>query len=284
MNASDLKKRRFKQVDVFTSVPCFGNPVAVIIDAAGLSAEQMQRIAAWTNLSETTFIFEDNEADYHLRIFTPDRELPFAGHPTIGSALAAIEAKIVDGSKPFTMRCDKGLLTLRTEGTKIWVRVPPPKLVAAKIDENLLSAALNGLKTIDPLVFDPGPIWMTARVESVEELVRAQADRPKLIELSRNTADAVGIILYAFLPEGGIEVRALAPAVGVDEDPVCGSGNIAAAGHLKATGQLSATGSEYTARQGRHIGRDGILNLSVGNDFVELGGEAVTVIDGEIRV
>lgn len=284
MAARKTKTRGFKQVDVFTSTPCFGNPLAVVVNAQGLSDAAMQRLAQWTNLSETAFIFDDKEADYHLRIFSPDREVPFAGHPTIGAARAAIEAGIVDGSKPFQMRCGLGLLNLRTEGKKIWVRVPPPVLVDVSIDVGMLTASLCGIKPIEPLVFDTGPIWMVSRVESVADLDQVQVDQKKLIDLSRNTADAVGIVLYAFNREKGIDVRAFAPAIGVDEDPVCGSGNIAAARHLKETGRLDVTGARYQARQGRHLGRNGILNLVVKEDCFELGGEAVTIFDGEIRL
>ena len=156
-------------------------------------------------------------------------------------------------------------------------------VAAIRIDDEQLFDALNGLRPIDPLVFDTGPIWMVSRVESVDKLIQVQIDREKLINLSHSTADAVGIILYALNQEKGIEVRAFAPAAGVDEDPVCGSGNLAAAAHLKETGKLSMTGPKYISRQGRHLGRDGILYLSVGDDTFELGGESVTVIDGNIR-
>lgn len=280
----ESKVRRFKQVDVFSSIPCLGNPVAVVLDAHGLSNEVMQRLARWTNLSETTFILADKEADYHLKIFSLDREIPFAGHPTIGSALAAIEAGIVDGSKPFRMRCGLGLLSLRAEGNKIWVKVPPPRMVDIRIDNEMLCAALNGLELLDPLVFDAGPIWMVSRVESLDDLNKVRFDRKKLVDLSRKTVDAAGLILYAFNEEKGIEVRAFAPAVGVDEDPVCGSGNIAAAGHLKETGKLTCIGTKFQARQGRYLGRNGILFLVVNDAYLELGGEAVTVFDGEVRL
>lgn len=284
MTARELKLRDFKQVDVFTSNACDGNPLAVVIDAQGLSDEVMQRLANWTNLSETAFILDDKEADYHLRIFSPDREVPFAGHPAIGAARAAIEAGIVDSSKPFRMRCGLGLLNLRTEGKKIWVRVPPPVMVDVSIDAGMLAASLGGLKPIKPLVFDAGPIWMVARVESVADLDQIQVDQKKLVALSRDNADTVGIIIYAFNQEKGVDVRAFAPAVGVDEDPVCGSGNIAAAGHLKETGKLDVIGTSYKASQGRHLGRNGILNLVVNEGYFELGGEAVTIIDGKIRL
>ena len=284
MNFQDAKLRRFKQVDVFTAIPGYGNALAVVVDADGLSAQDMQRLARWTNLSETAFIFEDEKADYHVRIFSPDRELPFAGHPAIGTAHAAIEAGVVDGSRPFQMRCGLGLLTHRTDGQKVWVRVPPPALLDLVIDTGQLAEALNGLSPINPLVFDTGPIWMVSRVASVDELIESRINREKLISLSHQTSNAVGIILYALNQEKGIEVRAFAPAAGVDEDPVCGSGNIAAAGHLKETGNLSRTGTDYMARQGRHLGRDGILYLSVGDEYFELGGEAVTVVDGKIML
>lgn len=275
---------RFKQVDVFSAAPCYGNPLAVVLDAQGLTHEMMQRVARWTNLSETTYIFDDDQADYFLRIYSLDRELPFAGHPVVGSAHAAIEAGIVDRSAPFTMRCGLGILTLRCEGQKIWVQVPPPKLLDFSLAAQSLSSAIPAATLIDPLVFDTGPVWMVARVASVDELINVRVNRDELIELSRNTADAAGIILYALNDEKGIEVRALAPAVGVDEDPVCGSGNLAAAAHLRESGILGRLGTKYMARQGRHLGRDGILSLSVREDYFELGGEAVTIIDGRINL
>ena len=141
----------------------------------------------------------------------------------------------------------------------------------------------GGCLPADSMVFDTGPVWMVARTGSVEELIGLRADRNKLTLLSTKTGDSVGIILYALNDENGIEVRALAPAAGVDEDPVCGSGNLAAAAHLKATGLLARLGNGYQARQGRHLGRDGRLFLLVGKSCFELGGQALTVIDGTIN-
>ena len=119
--------RRFKQVDVFTALPFLGNPVAVILDAEGLDTAQMQRIAGWTNLSETTFLLPSTVADYRLRIFTPRQELPFAGHPTIGSAHAAIEAGIVK-EKEFRQECGAGILDLTADDAGIFVCAPQPKV------------------------------------------------------------------------------------------------------------------------------------------------------------
>lgn len=276
--------RGFKQVDVFASRPCFGNPLAVVIDAEGLKDSDMQRLAQWTNLSETVFILNDPDADYLLRIFTPDREIPFAGHPVIGAARAAIEAGMVDGTGPFKMRCGLGFLNMRIEGRKIWVTVPPPEVLKIDIDQEMLAEALSGQNPAAPLVFDTGPIWMVSRFENLHDLDHVRIKREILTALSRNTVDAVGLILYAVNQENGVDVRAFAPAIGVDEDPVCGSGNIAVAGHLKETGMLDVTGERYQARQGRHLGRDGILYLKVKEDCIELGGEAVTVIDGHICI
>src|SRR5919205_1484012 len=117
--------RRFTQVDVFTAQPFLGNPVAVVLDGEGLDTQSMQRIARWTNLSETTFLLPSTRADYRVRIFTPAQELPFAGHPSIGSAYAAISAGLVSPRQgQLSQECGAGVLALRTEGTKICLRSP----------------------------------------------------------------------------------------------------------------------------------------------------------------
>lgn len=137
--------RRFKQVDVFTSKPFFGNPVAVVLDAEGLETADMQRIARWTNLSETTFLLPSRAADYHLRIFTPMQELPFAGHPTIGSAYAAMRAGMVQPREgEFTQECGAGLLALRVDGTEIYVRAPEPK--TTQLEDNASGLGIRSLR------------------------------------------------------------------------------------------------------------------------------------------
>ena len=278
-----IKGRPFKQVDVFTDRPGYGNPVAVIMEAEGLSAEQMQRLARWTNLSETTFLSASDDSGYQLRIFTPAQELPFAGHPTIGSAHAAIEAGLIRDYNRFTQHCGLGELPLWHDDGITWVRVPMPARVETGLEAEELSRALGEVRVHDPLVFDTGPIWMVARLESTDALRNLEVNRDLLIRLSLQTAQAAGVILYAFIPEGGIEVRALAPAHGIDEDPVCGSGNLCAAAHLKATGDIDRVGNQYQARQGMNLGRDGRLHLNVLDEAMELGGRAVTVFEGQAR-
>src|SRR5438105_813497 len=160
--------RRFKQIDVFTSRPFLGNPVAVVLDSEGLETSDMQRIARWTNLSETTFVAPRQDG-YRLRIFTPRQELPFAGHPTIGSAYAAMRAGIAtprDGE--LTQECAAGLLELRVEGSKIYVRSPEPKITEMK---NVASAF--GIPLAPParlLKVDVGPVWLVGEMADAAAL------------------------------------------------------------------------------------------------------------------
>jgi PhzF family phenazine biosynthesis protein len=279
MNEYATKIRTFKQIDAFTDKPCLGNPVAVILEGKGLTTEQMQRLAAWTNLSETVFMLPSSGADYELRIFTPHRELDFAGHPTIGAAHAAIEAGLVRGNKPFYQRCKAGMYELWSTNKIIWVRTPKPKRLNAHPSVQEIRGALVGCVPFDPVIYNSGPIWIVARLATAEELNGAWFNARELVDLS-NSYKATGIVLYSFRPEGGIEARTFAPAVGIYEDPVCGSGNLAIAAHLEETGHIKRFGNVYEARQGKKLGRDGKLYLSVNESSIELGGQAVTVFEG----
>jgi PhzF family phenazine biosynthesis protein len=254
------------------------------MDSKGLSKEEMQRLANWTNLSETCFLSQEDQAAYRLRIFTPQNEIPFAGHPTIGAAHAALEAGLIDPTGEFTQVCGLGRLRMRQEGDLIWVRVPQPVQVRTGLTPADLAPALSGITPLDPMAFDTGPIWVVGRLESLEDLRGLTINGDCLARLRLPSGLAVDLILYAFNDQGGIEVRAFAPADGIDEDPVCGSGNLAAAAHLKATGLLDRLGRTYQARQGWNLGRDGRLHLKVLQDAMELGGQAVTVFDGRARL
>lgn len=283
----------FKQVDVFTDRPFMGNPVAVVLDAGDLTDDEMQHIASWTNLSETTFLLPSERADYRLRIFTPRRELPFAGHPTVGSAHAAIEAGLVaprDGA--LTQECIAGLIELHVhQDGRIAARVPPPKLLRdTEVDAagvaRALGASLDG--SVAPMPVDVGPVWLVARVESPAVLAGAQPDLAAIAALSVDLR-VTGITAFALDATGEsggrVTVRSFAPADGVPEDPVCGSGNAAVGAYLGATGLLAQTGAGYVAAQGREMGRDGRVHVAArGPDHVEIGGHAVTVIDGTIRL
>src|SRR5215475_3020126 len=158
-----MERLAFQQVDVFTDVPFKGNPVAVVVDGDAVSSAAMQSIAAWTNLAETTFVCAptDPRADYRLRIFTPKRELPFAGHPTIGSAHAAREAGRVRGESA-TQECGAGMIPLRFEDSDVRARAPRPKLLPKAVDAMGLRESLRGVEVADPIAIDVGPVWIVA--------------------------------------------------------------------------------------------------------------------------
>jgi PhzF family phenazine biosynthesis protein len=269
----------FKQVDVFTAKPFCGNPVAVVIGADALDAAAMQRIAAWTNLSETTFLLAPTApgASYRLRIFTPRQELPFAGHPTVGSAHAALEsgyAKMVDGR--LRQECGAGVLDLTVEETRIYVRAPEPKMQA--VDAPLFGRARA-------LRVDVGPVWIVVDLGKAQAVDALAPDMPAIEGLS-NALHATGVTVFGRSgnPAAPLHVRSFAPAHGVPEDPVCGSGNISVAAFLRETGLLQEFGQSYTARQGMQVGRDGRVQVRVSADAIQIGGEAVTCVDGRLRV
>jgi len=272
-----MRSLPFKQVDVFTARPFLGNPVAVVIGAEGLSTPQMQQIAGWTNLSETTFLLAPTVpgAGYKLRIFTPRQELPFAGHPTIGSAHAALEsgfARAVDGR--LKQECGAGLLELAVEDGRIFVKAPQPRL-------REVATPLFGGKV---LRVDVGPVWVVADLGEARSVDALQPDMAAIAEMSAALA-ATGATVFGRTGNRDvpIHVRSFAPAHGIPEDPVCGSGNISVAAYLRETGSLKEFGGAYTARQGMQVGRDGKVRVRVSDDAIEIGGEAVTCVDGTLR-
>ena len=273
----------FKQVDVFTDKPFYGNPVAVVFNADDISDADMKRIANWTNLSETTFICKSSSADYRLRIFTPGRELPFAGHPTIGSAHAAREAGIISGdTKEFRQECIAGIISLSVDDEGgIHARVPRPKIAPAQMKPDELCDALGPLTCVEPLLIDVGPVWLATRLESVDALYSIKIDPARITELS-HAVKATGVTVYAVDEASEVHVRSFAPAEGILEDPVCGSGNAAVAAHVRDTGIIDLVGSTYTARQGAALGRNGKIQVRIDGDDISIGGLAVTAIDGTI--
>ncbi len=269
----------FKQVDVFTARPFFGNPVAVVIGADNLETKQMQHIAAWTNLSETTFLLKPTQAgaDYRLRIFTPRHELPFAGHPTVGSAHAALESGFVRvRNGRLRQECGAGVLDLALEGKRIFVRAPAPKISAAAVPLFGNSRALR---------VDVGPVWVVVDLGDAGTVDALAPDMTAIAELS-DELEASGVTVFGRTGEkdAPIHVRSFAPAQGIPEDPVCGSGNVSVGAFLRETGLLKELGCSYTARQGMQVGRDGRVAVRVTADAIEIGGEAVTCVDGTIRV
>lgn len=291
-----MRALRFKQVDVFTSVPFLGNPVAVVLGAEGLSGDRMQAIAGWTNLSETTFVLPPSSAaaDYALRIFTPRAELPFAGHPTLGSAHAVLEAGV---AKPrdgvLRQECGAGIIELTVSESgpaRLWLRAPKITLRAfASARLPALEAALGAKVLHDPVpqVVDVGPVWLVANLRDADEVGALVPDMAALAALSE--AEAItGMVVFGAATDGiaQLHVRAFAPAHGVPEDPVCGSGNISVGAFLAQSGLTDVYGSEYRARQGMQLGRDGRIAVRVleGGARIELGGDAVTCVDGTLRV
>jgi PhzF family phenazine biosynthesis protein len=296
---------RFKQVDVFTSVPFKGNPLAVVFDADGLDANQMQAIAKWTNLSETTFLLQptDPAADYRVRIFTTHGELPFAGHPTLGTAHALRES----GYQPkqagkLVQQCGVGLVELEALGGShdandtahgAWAFAAPPARVTplaadryTALPTALRSDAIDFSAT--PCAVDNGAPWLVVRLNSARDCLALDPDPNALAELV-HSVDTHGLAAYGPHDADGpatFEVRCLMAGggFGIGEDPVTGSANAALAGLLSA--QQRRPGTRYTARQGTALGRAG--QVSVHYDDARgktwIGGSSVTIVDGTFRM
>jgi PhzF family phenazine biosynthesis protein len=269
--------RRFQQVDVFSEQPGLGNPVAVVLDAGGLDAQAMQRFAAWTNLSETTFLLEPTapDADYRVRIFTPDRELPFAGHPTLGSCHAWLDG---DDRDRIVQECGAGLVELRRIDGRL-AFAAPPLIRSGPVDETLLAEVAEALALqrediVDAAWVDNGPGWLGVQLASAAAVLAA----PVALPASHGDVGLVGLH-PAGAPEA-IEVRAFFGVAGQTwEDPVTGSLNASVAQWLLGRGVLEAP---YVARQGTALGRAGRIHISREGDTVWVGGATTTVIRGTL--
>jgi PhzF family phenazine biosynthesis protein len=274
--------RSFRQVDVFSTVPYRGNPLAVVLDADGLSTEVMQQFATWMNLSETTFLLppSSGQADYRVRIFTPAAELPFAGHPTLGTCHAWLEA----GGQPaspevIVQECGAGLVQVRrTEGGLAFAA--PPLVRSGPVDEPLAGriAAQLGMARADMVDLawaDNGPGWVAVLLPSAAAVL---ALRPGVVDLDIGVAGPY--------PPGGpaaFEVRAFFPVAGrTVEDPVTGSLNAALAGWLIGTGRATAP---YLASQGTALGRAGQVQISQDpGGQIWVGGVSRTCISGHVAL
>jgi PhzF family phenazine biosynthesis protein len=282
------EKLTFRQVDVFTCVPFKGNPVAVVQGADRLATEQMQAIARWTNLSETTFVCAptDERADYRLRIFTPARELPFAGHPTVGSAHAVLRG----GLRPRTpgrlvQECARGLITLRVEGERIFFELPGPALLDPTAEQSAAAADSLGVspgEIVAAAIIDVGPVWLTLQLTDADAVRRLRPDQARVA--AATPPGAVGLTVFGLeseVAESQLEVRSFAPVEGVAEDPVCGSGNGCVAALVRREGLIGR--DSYVARQGGCIGRDGRVEVIFEDGAIWVGGQAVTCVEGTLE-
>jgi len=275
-------KRRFVQVDVFGENPYRGNPLAVVVNAEGLTTSGMQTFAKWTNLSETTFLLPPTHAsaDYQVRIFTPTEELPFAGHPTLGSA----HAWLTNGGVPkdgntIVQECKVGLVNVRRDDNSLSFAAPP-LLKSGPVDDALIREAAESLgisrkAIIDAAWIDNGPGWIGILLASADEVLAIQ---PKPMKLTLGVAGAhVAESRFAY------EVRAFYSSNGITlEDPVTGSLNASLAQWLISSGRFNAP---YLASQGTAIGYAGVVKVDVDDlDVVWIGGNVATCISGEVDI
>lgn len=282
MTLGDAMIREFRQVDVFTTEPLLGNPLAVVHGADAMSDEEMQRFARWTNLSETTFLLapSDPAADYRVRIFTTEEELPFAGHPTLGSAHAWLEAGGVPAGEGVVQQCGVGLVRLRRDAGRL-AFAAPDLIRSGPVDEQLARRIAAGLRIdraeiVDLAWADNGPGWVAVRLASADAVL---ALTPSLAELPGK----VGVVgPYPPGSECAVEVRAfVTDETSGTEDPVTGSLNASLAQWL-AGGVLPAS---YVAAQGTVIGRRGRVHVDTdGDGVIWIGGDTRTTIRGTVTL
>ena len=309
MNLRTMKTRAFKQVDVFTATPYLGNPLAVVL-GSGLSDEDMQRFARWTNLSETTFLLPptDSAADYRVRIFTPGGELPFAGHPTLGSCHGWLQAGGQPASRDFIVQeCKLGLVRIRREtGTpRLAFAAPPLKRSApepAWLAQVVAALGITPAQVVATQLLDNGPVWLGLLLDSAEAVLQLSPDfraleslkadvgiaalyppqeAPPLIARANREAQAFGSAAAANTCDTpDLEVRGFAVGMGINEDPVTGSLNAGLAQWLIAEGHMPA---RYLASQGVCLGRAGLVHIERDDQGqVWVGGESVTCVDGQV--
>jgi PhzF family phenazine biosynthesis protein len=278
-----VKKRRFIQCDVFSPVPTQGNGLAVIVDAEGLSDTQFQTFAAWTNLAETTFLLPptDSVADYKLRIFSPGREMLFAGHPTLGSCAAWLHVGGVPKQKGLVRQeCGIGIVDIDVSGGQ-YAFVAPPTKIRTLPEENFLAItqALNisSDSILHTALLDNGPVWFVLQLDSAESVLSVDSSLVRWPKFK-----AIGLIgAHKAGAECDYEVRMLAPSSGMSEDPITGSLNAALAQWLSAEGRL---GQPITIAQGTSINRHGRVSVSAdgADGKIKIGGDTHILIDGHV--
>ncbi len=278
-----MRSRRFIQCDVFSPIPTSGNGLAVVVDGEGLSDDQMQTFAAWTNLAETTFILppEDERADYRLRIFTTTREMLFAGHPTLGSCAAWLYTGGVPKDKKLVRQeCGVGIVEIDISTPKYAFVAPPTKIKT--MPESQFDAILDVLdipvdQVLDKAILDNGPVWQVLQLKSAEQVLAVDSSRVKWPE-----DRPIGLIgAHLAGSECDYEVRMLAPSSGMSEDPITGSLNAALAHWLTADGRVT---SSVTIAQGTKINRHGRVSVQLLGEDVLIGGDTHIVIDGQVML
>lgn len=280
-----MKTRRFIQCDVFSPVPFQGNGLAVVVDAEGLSDEHMQRFAAWTNLAETTFLLPpvDPSADYRVRIFTPSREMLFAGHPTLGSCASWLHC----GGQPKTsglvrQECGIGIVEVDvSQGSTLSFSAPPTtiqKMDPVKQTEIMRALSIPVDAIVNTAELCNGPIWQLFELKHAEQVLALDSSRVRWPDFK-----AIGLIApHSPGKECDYEVRMLAPSSGMSEDPITGSLNAAIAQWLLASGRLL---KPYVAAQGTAIGRSGRVSVTpAGQNVAWIGGQVHILIEGSVHL
>jgi PhzF family phenazine biosynthesis protein len=274
-------QRPFRQVDVFGADALLGNPVAVVLDGDGLDDDAMRRFARWTNLSETTFVLPPSspDADYRVRIFTPASELPFAGHPTLGTCHAWLELGGRPRGDAIVQECAAGLIPIRSTDDRLAFAAPP--LVRSGPVDDQLVARIAAMLRIDPGEIvdgqwvDNGPGWVAVLLSDAQAVLDLE---PGIVELDVGVAGP-----HPAGHDAQFEVRAFVPVDGVTrEDPVTGSLNASLAGWLLDSGRVTAP---YIAAQGTALGRRGRVHISVDTDrMIWVSGNTVTVVAGTVSL
>ena len=278
-----MSKFSFQQVDVFTDQPLKGNPLAVVVAADGLSDTTMALLGNWTNLSETTFLLKPSEptADYRLRIFTPERELPFAGHPTLGSC----QVWLMSGGAPkqsyIVQECAAGLIRIKRDGNRLAFAAPPLRRTGP-VEPDLLAKIAHGLRIKPETIkasqwVDNGPGWVAVMLGGGAEVLALKPDYPGLLGVNLGV---VGPWTAADGAGADFEVRAFIPSR-ASEDPVTGSLNAGLAQWLIGGGLAP---NAYIASQGAALGRAGRVHVELDGDEIWIGGNTVTVVDGTIEL
>lgn len=291
-----MQQRPFKQVDVFTTTPYRGNPLAVVLDGSGLSTAEMQHFTNWTNLSECTFLLPPTDegrahgADYRVRIFCPGRELPFAGHPTLGSCHAWLEAGGVPRGEHVVQECGVGLVKLRRDGDRLAFAAPPLNKSGPleEADVQLIARGL-GVARDDITAHawcDNGPNWRGVMLRSAEQVLALKPDAAVLAGLDIGVVGPrgkVGVVGPQDTGDTQFEVRAFFPGNnGLTEDPVTGSLNAALAQWLIGAGLAP---ERYVAAQGTALAREGRVHIQRDADgTIWVGGASVTCVEGRVRL